>query len=288
MNDIFEEKPNIKLAPMKCIHLNPEKDNIVEYFHKRHFHNLYTQPKLNGIRALWYHGDGLYTRNNNLITSVPHIVAGLELFFPDTDLDGELFHSTMSFNDINGASRRIESTINSRQLEYHVFDQPIEGMIQQNRLHLNKEKLPRPYIKEVPFFQTTSGHLDYFLRLYLSQGFEGIIVRAPNSAYRPGRHVGNLWAIKPSYEVEAMFLGFLPPGEDTFLHQGTFGSLLLKLPNGRTFSCSGLTEIERRELWNNPPEEGTWITVKFGAWSSDHPEKAVPIFPRFKSVRWDK
>jgi len=289
MNNISKEK----LGPMKCIHLNPEKDNIVEYFHKRHFHNLYTQPKLNGIRALWYHGDGLYTRNNNLITSVPHIVAGLELFFPDADLDGELFHPTMSFNDINGASRRIKPTFNSLKLEYNIFDQPTKGISQRTRLYENTYKLnelpENSFIKELPFSITTPGHLDYFLRLYLSQGLEGIIVRAPDSLYRPGRHVGNLWAIKPSYEVEALFLGFLPPGEDTSLHLDTFGSLLLKLPNnGRTFSCSGINEIERVRLWNDPPKEGTWITVKFGAWSSTHPDKAVPIFPRFKGVRWDK
>ena len=281
-----------KLAPMKCIHLNPEKDNIVEYFHKRHFHNLYTQPKLNGIRALWYHGDGLYTRNNNLITSVPHIVTGLELFFPDTDLDGELCHPTMSFNDINGASRRIEPSFNSLKLEYSVFDRPIADIPQQDRLLLNMHellKLPEgSFIIEVPFFNIPPELLNSALNSYLEKGFEGIVVRAPDSFYREGRHVGNLWAIKPSYEIEAMFLGFLPPGEETFLHQATFGSLLLKLPNGRTFSCSGLTEFEREKLWNDPPKEGTWITVKFGAWSSDHPEKAVPLFPRFKSVRWDK
>ena len=222
MNDIFEERLSNKLGAMKCIHLNPKKDDIEKYFNKRHFHHLYVQAKLNGIRALWYHNDGLYTRNNNKITSVPHIVKELELSFPNVDLDGELFHPVISFNDINGASRRIEPTSTSLNLEYHVFDCPIEGMIQQNRLHLNKERLPKPYIKEIPFFQTTPGHLDYFLRLYLSQGFEGMIVRAPLALYKPGRHVGNLWAIKPTYEVEAMFLGFLPPGKETSLHQGTF------------------------------------------------------------------
>ena len=278
----------MNLKAMKCIHLNPKKVNIEDYFNKRRFHHLYTQAKLNGIRALWYHNDGLYTRNNNRITSVPHIVAGLELFFPDTDLDGELFHPTIPFNKINGASRRIEPTSTSRQLEYHVFDQPIEGVIQQDRLQLNEEKLPKPYIKEVHFSKATPGHLDYMLKLYLSRGFEGMIVRTPESFYRPGRHVGNLWAIKPTYEVEAFFLGFLPPGEETFLHQDTFGSLLLELSNGRTFSCSGITEFERERLWNDPPKEGTRITVKFGAWSSDHPEKAVPLFPRFKCIRWDK
>jgi ATP-dependent DNA ligase len=281
------------LSAMKCIHLNPEKDNIKSYFYKRGFHQLYAQPKFNGIRALWYYGDGLYTRNNNLITSVPHIVKELELFFPSTDSDGELYHPTMPFNEINGASRRIKPTSNSLKLEYHVFDQPIAGVMQQNRLHLNKVRLTglpdNSFIKEAAFIQTTPGHLDYILRLYLSQGFEGMVVRAPEAYYREGRHIGNLWAIKPSYEVEAMFLGFLPPGEETSLHQDTFGSLLLKLPNnGRTFSCSGFTESERAKLWLNPPEEGTWITVKFGAWSHKNPDKAVPLFPRFKCLRWDK
>jgi ATP-dependent DNA ligase len=285
---------NEKLTSMKCIHLNPDKTDISNYFYKRGLHKLYTQPKYNGIRALWYHGDGLYTRGGHLITSVPHVVARLETFFPDTDLDGELYRPTMPFNDINGAARRIEPTPNSMKLEYHVFDRLVEGITQQNRLYLNKDKLTKlhnknSFIKKVPFFQTTPGHLDYFLRLYLSQGFEGMVVRAPEAYYRPGRHVGNLWAIKPVYEIEAMFLGFLPPGDETSLHQGTFGSLLLKLPgNGRTFSCSGISEDEREKLWLDPPEEGTWITVEFGAWSHVHPDKAVPLYPRFKCLRWDK
>jgi ATP-dependent DNA ligase len=282
-----------KLTSMKCIHLNPEEIDISNYFYKRGLHKLYTQPKFNGIRALWYHGDGLDSRGGHLITSVPQVVAGLEASFPDTDLDGELYHSTMPFNDINGAARRKEPSLNSMKLEYHVFDRLVEDVTQQNRLALNKFDLTKlskdSFINRVPTNSVTPGHLDYVLRLYLSQGFEGMVVRAPEAYYRPGRHVGNLWAIKPVYEVEAMFLGFLPPGEDTSLHQSTFGSLLLKLPGGgRTFSCSGISEDERERLWNDPPEEGTWITVKFGAWSSDHPDKAVPLFPRFKCLRWDK
>ena len=284
---------NEKLTSMKCIHLNPEEIDISNYFYKRNLYKLYIQPKFNGIRALWYHGDGLNSRGGHLITSVPHVVARLETFFPDTNLDGELYYPTMPFNDINGAVRRITPTSNSMRLEYHVFDRLVKDVTQQNRLHLNKANLAQfsddSFIKEAPFFQTTPGHLDYMLRLYLSQGFEGMVVRAPEAYYRPGRHVGNIWAIKPVYEIEAMFLGFLPPGEETSLHQDTFGSLLLKLPgNGRTFSCSGINEDERVRLWNDPPEEGTWITVKFGAWSSDHPNKAVPLFPRFKCLRWDK
>jgi ATP-dependent DNA ligase len=257
---------------------------------KRGLRLLYLQPKLNGIRALWYHHDGLYTRGGNRITSVPHIIARLKSFFPSTDLDGELYHSTMPFNDINGASRRIEPISNSLKLEYHVFDQPIAGITQRHRLSSIKGRLTEltnanSFLKEVPFFQTTPNHLDYALRLYLAKGFEGMIVRNPDSYYKEGRHVGNLWAIKPVYETEAKFMCFIE-GE-TELHANTFGSMLLKLPNGRTFSCSGITEDERVNLYLNPPT-GQQITIKFGAWSHEDRDKAIPLYPRFKAIRWDK
>jgi ATP-dependent DNA ligase len=259
-----------KLTSMKCIHLNPDETDISNYFYKRGFRTLYTQPKFNGIRALWYHEDGLYSRGGHLIISVPHIVAGLELFFPNTDLDGELYHPTMSFNDINGAARRIKPTSSSLKLEYHVFDRLVEDISQQNRLALNKfdlTRLPRnSFIKKVPTNEVTPGHLDFAFRLYLKREFEGMVVRAPDSFYRPGRHVGNLWAIKPVYETEATFLGFID-GETDF-HSATFGSILLKLPNGRTFSCSGFTESEREKLFRDKQfTRGAEVTIKFGAWS---------------------
>ncbi|MBE9592740.1 MAG: hypothetical protein IMF19_04600 [Proteobacteria bacterium] len=281
-----------RLDPMKCIHLNPEEIDIESYFRKRGFNLLLTQAKFNGLRALWRSSEGLFTRGDHPITSVPHITARLEEHLPFVNVDGELYHPTMDFNNINGAVRRKEPTDNSLKLEYHVFDRLIEDVSQQNRLAHNKFDLAKlskdSFINRVPTNEVTPGHLDFALRLYLSRGFEGMIVRAPEAYYREGRHVGNLWAIKPVYEIEAMFLGFLPPGEGTSLHQDTFGSLLLKLPNGRTFSCAGLSDTERTSLWNSSLEEGTWITIKFGAWSHKHPDKAVPLYPRFKCVRWDK
>ena len=253
------------LSPMKCIHLKVQGDDLAQYFWKRRINALYIQPKLNGIRALWYYGKGLYTRGGHCITSVPHIVESLLEFSPDRDLDGELFHPTMDFNLINGASRRIEPSDNSMQLEYHVFDAPIPGETQQERLDTNEiqmfELMEDSVIKEVYTSAVSPGYLDHSLRVLLAQGFEGMIMRKPDSLYREGRHVGNLWAVKPVFCIEAEFYGFLDPGEGTTQHQGTFGSLTLR----------------HKE-----------ISIEFGAWSHKEKEKRVPLYPRFKCVRWDK
>ncbi|MBE9595126.1 MAG: hypothetical protein IMF19_16800 [Proteobacteria bacterium] len=280
------DRTSPKLGPMKCIHLDKDKVNLPEYFIKRNIKLLYLQPKFNGIRALWYHHDGLYSRGGHRITSVPHIVKELEKIAPDIDLDGELYHNSMPFNRINGAARRIEPTPDSFCLEYHVFDTISEYATQTSRLRdiiaIPKSHVIKPLERVVIILQ----EIDWFLEDYLSRGYEGIILRHTTAPYREGRHVGNIWAIKPVYEIEAIFLGFLD-GE-TDLHSNTFGSMLLKLSNGRNFSCSGFTENAREALWNSPPKRGTEITIKFGAWSHEDPEKRVPLYPRFKAVRWDK
>ena len=287
MNDIYEDKMSKKLGPMKCIHLDQDKVNIPEYFIKRNIKLLYAQPKFNGIRALWYHHDGLYSRGGHRITSVPHVVKELEKTAPDVDLDGELYRSNMPFNRINGAARRIEPTLDSLMLEYPIFDTISEWATQSSRLR-DVAAIPESlYIKPLEPSLIIPQEIELSLKGYLSQGYEGIILRHLQAPYREGRHVGNLWAIKPIYEIEAIFLGFID-GE-TALHSDTFGSMLLKLPNGRTFSCSGFTEDERLQLYGSwKLTRGTEITVKFGAWSHEDQDKAVPLYPRFKCVRWDK
>jgi len=274
---------NLNLKPMLCIHLDTKTD-IPKYFDKRAIHLLYCQNKLNGIRALWYPGQGLFSRGGHKITSVPHIIDRLKKDAPNTTLDGELYRSKMPFNRINGAARRIEPTLDSLSLEYHIFDTFSESKqsIRLSEASFIPESL---YIKHIETPIINAANFDLALKIALHKGYEGIVLRTLNTTYRPGRHVGNLWAIKPVYELEATFVGFLD-GE-TDLHEDTFGSMLLKLPNERTFSCSGIKEYDRIRLWNHPPPQGTPVTIKFGAWSHKDKDKAVPLYPRFKCVRWD-
>lgn len=270
---------------MKCVHL---KDLSPEYFKKRGLDVLYAQPKLNGIRAMYDPGlKGLYTRGGHRITSVPQIERACKKL--GAPFDGEIFSSRFPFNLINGVVRRHKPSPISLELEYNVFDL-ITGDEQRERL---TELYQFTAIKFYPFInpvQTTvvTPHQETLSEIYskmLSEGYEGIILRNPEAPYKEGRHVGNIWAVKPEYENEAVFMDFIMSTTD--LHKDTFGSLYLKWKNGQFFACSGITEAERIYLLNNL-KPGDIVTIKYGTLSQEDPELAVPLYPRFKCIRWDK
>jgi DNA ligase 1 len=118
-----------------------------------------------------------------------------------------------------------------------------------------------------------------FFSSCLADGYEGIILRHPENRYIYDRSQGML-KIKPIYDDEATLAGFNPTELDK--NSETFGSLRLKLDSGIEFNCAGLTDSDRANLWNENPI-GKRITFSYGALSSD----GVPVFPRFKNVRWD-
>ena len=268
---------------MKCKGFN-SVDSAVAYFKRHDYKTLIGQYKYNGARAYWSPKEKkLFSSGDREILSVPHIVEALQGFkFP---FDGELFHPTMDFNKINGAVRTQHSTKDSLQLSYYIFDIRLSGTKQIDRIRvLNSWWLIEPLVK-CPSFYLDADNLGFFLNISLSKGFEGIILRNPEACYRPGYHAHYMWKIKPIYKIEAEFIGFEKALPGTERHLDTFGSLILRsLENGRTFKCSGLTEIERFKLWNNPPEPGTLISIKFGAWSHKEPSKRVPLYPRYDTI----
>lgn len=280
--------------PMRAV----RTDDPYNYFNNRGYTHLFCQPKINGLRALWNPEDHkLYSRGGHEITSVPHINKELR-HMPFLEYDGELFTKKLSFNQLNGLVRRKEPTIDSLQIKYHIFDLHCLDVPQFARfdrlrpacLRAGQGARSQKYLREVPTTLITLQQIKEKADKYLRRGHEGIILRNTYALYLPGKNTGNVWKNKPIYETEATFVCFLPAGEETLLHQDTFGSLLLRSnENNRTFACSGMTEEMRENLWKYPPEENkSLITIKYGAWSDKDPNKRVPLYPRFKCLRWDK
>lgn len=268
---------------MKCKGFD-SVDKAVAYFKRHGYKTLIGQYKYNGARAYWSPDEKkLFSSGDREILSVPHIIEALKRH--SMSFDGELFHPTMEFNKINGAVRTSFLTKDSLQLRFYIFDLPIPHTRQESRIYaLNLYQLREPLVK-CPSFYLSMCKLNTFLRTALSEGFEGIILRNPEAYYRPGYHAHYMWKIKPVYQVKTEFVGFEKALPGTERHLDTFGSLILRsLENGRTFRCSGLTEMERYRLWNNPPEPGTIISVKFGAWSNKKISKRVPLYPRYDKI----
>ncbi len=239
------------------------------------------QPKLDGVRAFWdAHTQSLHTRNGRIITSCGHLVRDIyALGLQHLCLDAEIYCRALPFETINGLVRKREPEDDTLTLELHVFDIINDDETAEQRAQrvnaLPVSRLIRPM---ATFFADATEVEDYY-EYFLDSDCEGIIVRAPYARYIQGRSKA-LGRIKPVYDLEATLIGFEPSRSER--HRDTFGALILQLPNGKTFKCSGLTDQQRREFWRQKPL-GVSITVLFKSLT----QNGLPREPRFKTIRTD-
>ncbi len=241
------------------------------------------QPKLNGIRAIWNPDrQALFTRNGKKIRSVPHIVAELKRHeLGHLPLDGEIYRHDSSFQVINGLAARHRGSDETEVLQFHVFDIAQAGMPATARLEMVSKLTVGRYVRVVESQQTNDLEvIQAVYEGYLGQGYEGIMLRLAERDYRSGRsHF--MYKMKPVFDLEATLIGFAPAKAGS-CNESTFGSLILRLDSGQVFNCAGLSAAERLHL-ADVAEKGCRITVAYGAMS----EAGVPLFPRYKGIRWD-
>lgn len=236
----------------------------------------------------------LRTNNGNKIYSCNHIVAEINaLGLAHLPLDGEAYwHGPeYSFSYLNGKVRRKQSSAETAFLQYHIFDLARygESISKFARLSQLLDLFSDPIVKGsktlflVPY-NTTSGDsesVDLSFEKALNGGYEGIMICDPCSSYMEGKGKW-MWKHKPVYDAEFAFDGFEYAAEGR--NVGTFAAIRLKMVDGRTFTCSGINDDMKQQLLSSPPPKWQPITVEYG----DLSDTGVPIFPRFKAVRYDQ
>jgi DNA ligase 1 len=153
----------------------------------------YVQPKLDGMRCL-ANKDGLWTRLNNKIISVPHIEGALKSFFslwPNIILDGELYNHDLhdDFNSIMSITKKTKPSMedldrSQRLIEYWVFDMfdlNNPDMIFRDRWGFLIEELfysmDEPIVKVLTKFVESEDELNINYMEILQHGYEGQMLR---------------------------------------------------------------------------------------------------------------
>jgi ATP-dependent DNA ligase len=160
---------------------------------------LASSVKLDGIRCI-AKSDGLWTRTGKEILSAPHIFEILKpLFDKDNDLilDGELYTSSdVDFNTIISCVRKIKPTqedleLSKEYIEYWVYDLPSDSGSYVNRMDELESivgNINNPSIKYVGFeLVYAESQVKEKLKQYISEGFEGQMLRVLNSVYENKR-----------------------------------------------------------------------------------------------------
>lgn len=179
------------LRPMLALDFQDHRDKLPE--------NVIYQPKLDGFRALGTN-NRISSRTNTTFSAFPHLHRALKHLPDDICLDGELYIRNSHFQQIMKARADIPNDMCPR-IEYHVFDIVDENLSYAKRRTLLSEIITelQPKYEENPSFHNSipipfpilpvpsyAGKLDEaknYLNKFISEGYEGAIVRNPEMTY---------------------------------------------------------------------------------------------------------
>lgn len=223
----------------------------------------YVQPKLNGLRAIYFRGRFI-SRDQHFWNPpvVDHLFKNLTGLPDDIVLDGELYKHGWSLQQINSAIavKRTEPTEKTAEVEFHVFDCfSVHDMLARQKKRFDLLTFAPVPDKVEPILIKDKAEGDYWFRKFVEAGYEGMMYRDPEAPYGFVDRCGNQenrWGcllkrkewLDEDYQVVGVEEG---KGELA----GMVGALVLELEDGQQFRAgSGLTRRQRQEFWHDPPK----------------------------------
>ncbi len=262
-------------------------------------------PKLDGIRCIIKDGIPL-TRKLKPIPNlhIYNILSGL------TEYDGEIMVADKNFNDVQSS---VMSKNGEPDFEYHIFDafthpnSPFSERFENIKLPTSQK-----YNKICKIVQCYSVNneeeLLTYLELFISWGYEGLMIRSSSSPYKFGRSTVNegfLLKVKKFFDDEAILIGMTakmnninPKEKDKIgnskrsshksgmIPTNTVGSFLASWNDLdiRVGFGQGITDIHKQDFWDNKELYlGKKLTFKYQELSPD----GIPRFGKFIGFRQD-
>lgn len=251
----------------------------------------FAQPKLNGVRMMAKYENTMAPNPIKLCSRggqyyiVPHISDELESIFSKLEdrriiFDGELYKHGVPLQDISGAARKEVSNnmfASNNWLEYHIYD-----VIDLNKLDLEQKDRTlllnqitflvdkNKYIKFVPtIIVNDKEQVQINHDFYIEQGYEGLILRSPNSKYEFNQRSKGLLKVKMYQDEEFTIIG---SGYDDNKSLGeSFYFELQNNINESTFKSRPTGSISDKVKWATNIEDiiGKKATVRFFERSKD-------------------
>ena len=241
---------------------------------------IYAQAKLDGFRIIANTKTGkLYSRKRKLITSYPHIEEEVrKINIPGvTWIDGELYNPDVSFEDIISTRRTKTTNDNMELMQFHIFDVVSNKPFSERHEIVNSIK-ENDIIKRTMTDTIKKNQIDSIHSLYVSMGYEGVMLRVTNKGYEEKRSY-SLYKYKNFFDKEFEITGFKSLKND----ETKLGSIEFKTEESETFYANPkFSHVRRAEIFANKEEYlGKMATVKY----QEMTEKNVPRFGRVIEIR---
>lgn len=262
----------------------------------------YASRKIDGVRCSFYYKDGEvrtasrggehYDYSTTFMRNNPKLIQFFENH-PDIVLDGELYKHGKSLQQISGAARLEKDTAGMDWLEYYIYDVMDSTKIFEERLKVLHDIESELSLGFNPNKEWEEGELRFQMvpqekvvgwtniqklhDKYVSEGFEGIVIRDPSKVYNFGGRTNAMIKVKMYKDAEFEIVGYeegLRPEDMVFVCQTELGAKFEAKPMGPR-------ELKYEYLDRMDEIIGKMATVKYFYLS----DEGVPLQPVLKCIR---
>ena len=262
--------------------------------------------KLDGVRCLMYYKDGEvhtasrggehYDYSTEHIRTNPSLVSFFEAH-PDVILDGELFKRFKSLQQISGAARMEKNAYECDWLQYWIYDCYIPEVKASNRIK-KLEEIAKDY--SIPIYHSPKedelntsifilehikvsgwGNIEALHDTYVSEGFEGVVIRNPDKLYKPGGRTNDMIKIKKYKSEDFKVIGYklgLRGSEDM--------TFTCELKDGRTFEAMPVGDRATKEEYVENFED-KYKGHKAECTYFNYSDEGIPTQPKLRVFRFD-
>ena len=262
--------------------------------------------KLDGVRCLMYYKDGEvhtasrggehYDYSTEHIRTNPSLVSLFERN-PNIILDGELFRRFKSLQQISGAARMEKNAYECDWLQYWIYDCYIPDVKASNRIK-KLEEIAKDY--SIPIYHSpkedelntsifilehikVSGwdNIEALHDTYVSEGFEGVVIRNPDKLYKPGGRTNDMIKIKKYKSEDFKVIGYklgLRGSEDM--------TFTCELEDGRTFEAMPVGNRDTKEEYVENFET-KYKGHKAECTYFNYSDEGIPTQPKLRVFRFD-
>ena len=262
--------------------------------------------KLDGVRCLMYYKDGEvhtasrggehYDYSTEHIRTNPSLVSLFERN-PNIILDGELFRRFKSLQQISGAARMEKNAYECDWLQYWIYDCYIPEVKASNRIK-KLEEIAKDY--SIPIYHSpkedelntsifilehikVSGwdNIEALHDTYVSEGFEGVVIRNPDKLYKPGGRTNDMIKIKKYKSEDFKVIGYklgLRGSEDM--------TFTCELKDGRTFEAMPVGDRATKEEYVENFED-KYKGHKAECTYFNYSDEGIPTQPKLRVFRFD-
>ena len=216
---------------------------------------------------------------------------------PGIILDGECYHHGYTLQQLSGIARTQKTAVDYDILQFYWYDivdpnstfderwSYMQDLRDQYEFEFDPEKefsSDELRIQFVPQEEVVGW--DNIMKLhnqYVSEGWEGVVVRDPDKVYRPNGRTNDMIKVK-IYKDDC----FIVVGKEAGLRGAEDMVFIMQMKDGRTFKAKPFGDkLQKEEYWNNFEEKykGHLGECKFFYYSND----GIPLQPAFKAFRDD-